>query len=501
MKDPDPRPPGQAEPSTEPDLGLAELSSRFVQPYVRVFETLCSADGFRAAARALLREVSRATGCEAMALRVHDRKDDYPYFVYHGFDESFVEKESALCARDADGCVARNEDGVPVLECMCGLVLSGKADPRAPFFTEHGSFWTNSTTDLFSQTSDGDRGTKTRNTCNAWGYESVALVPMFSGDRVTGLIQANSRERGRFDPTVIQFLERVARHAGLAVEATWRREELDRLSREFEEHRRGLETKVALGEMAATLAHEVKNPLAGMMLSATRLRKALGQLDGQEKLVSITEHLCTSIDTLSETVTRVGRTIREPRLERAPVDVNEVLESAVSLVAPRASEQGVNVVREMAGDLPTLSADAHYLMRAFLNLIVNGLDVMPSGGILRLETGRSEKGDIQVTIADTGPGVNPDQLASFFRPFETSKPGGTGLGLGIVRRIVDLHSGKVDLRPGRLRPAPPGTDNVPGTGGGTEAVVTLPVADEGARRAPADRVIQGSGPPREVPSP
>ncbi|MHC4506111.1 MAG: sensor histidine kinase, partial [Planctomycetota bacterium] len=175
------------------------------------------------------------------------------------------------------------------------------------------------------------------------------------------------------------------------------------------------------------------------------------------------------------------------RLERAPVDVNEGLESAVSLVAPRASEQGVVIVREMAGDLPALPADANYLMRAFLNLIVNALDVMPSGGILRLGTGRSEKGDVEVTIADTGPGVKPDEVASFFRPFESGKHGGTGLGLGIVRRIVELHSGTIDLRPGK--------------GGGTEAVVTLPVADERSHRAPADRVVQGSGPPREVPSP
>ena len=469
------------------DPGVVELPSRFVQPYVRVLETLCGAEEFHAAAKVLLGEVSRATGCEATALRIHDRRDDYPYFVYHGFDESFMEKESSLCACDAEGCVARSEDGVPVLECMCGLVLSGKADPRARFFTEYGSFWTNSTTEMLSETSDGTRGTKTRNTCNAWGYESVALVPLLAGSRVVGLIQANSRERGRFDPSVLQFLDRVARHVGPAVDSVWRRQELDRLSREFEEHRRGLETKVVLGEMAATLAHEIKNPLAGMMLSATRLRKALGKLEGQEKLVSITEHLCTAIDTLSETVTRVGRSVREPRLERAPVDVNEVLESAVSLVAPRASEQGVNIVRNMADDLTSISADANYLMRAFLNLIVNALDVMPSGGILRLETGRSEKGDVEVTIADTGPGVKPDEVASFFRPFETGKPGGTGLGLGIVRRIVELHSGNIDLRPG--------------AGGGTEAVVTLPVADERSRRAPADRIIQASGPPREVPSP
>jgi signal transduction histidine kinase len=148
--------------------------------------------------------------------------------------------------------------------------------------------------------------------------------------------------------------------------------------------------------------------------------------------------------------------------------VSEVLESAVSLVAPRATEQRVGIVRDETDELPPVSADAHYLMRAFLNLLVNALDVMPAGGILSLETARSEEGDIRVTIGDTGPGIESEDAEALFRPFETKKPGGTGLGLGIVRRIVEFHSGTVTLRPGK--------------GGGTEAVVTLPaVAGETCR--------------------
>ena len=111
---------------------------------------------------------------------------------------------------------------------------------------------------------------------------------------------------------------------------------------------------------------------------------------------------------------------------------------------------------------PPVSADPHYLMRAFLNLLVNALDVMPTGGILSLETACSGDGNVRVTIGDTGPGVEREEAQALFKPFETSKPGGTGLGLGIVRRIVEIHSGAVTLRPGK--------------GGGTEAVVTLPAA-------------------------
>jgi signal transduction histidine kinase len=98
-------------------------------------------------------------------------------------------------------------------------------------------------------------------------------------------------------------------------------------------------------------------------------------------------------------------------------------------------------------------------MRAFLNLIVNALDVMPGGGVLTLATSRTAAGNVQVVIGDTGPGLGSVEVEALFRPFETKKAEGTGLGLGIVRRIIDLHSGYVTLRGGE--------------NGGTEAVVTL----------------------------
>jgi signal transduction histidine kinase len=445
----------------------ADLPPALLGPYLRIVEALLDQGGgasdFRGAARALLGEVSEATGCEAVGLRVHDRKDDYPYFVYCGFDGSFIERESRLCEVDDSGRFVRCEGGQALLECMCGAVLRGLASPEELFFTEYGSFWTNSTTGLLVKPSDTLKALRTRNTCNREGYESVALVPMRTRDEIVGLIQANSRERGRFTPDVLDFLERIGRHAAAAVETAWRREELERLSSEFEERRRGVETAVALGEMAAELAHELKNPLAGMMLSATRLRKALVNIEGQDKLVSISDHLISSTNALSETVSRIGGATRQPKLDRQDVAVNEVLESAAALVAPRTAEQDVAVVRNMQDDLPPVSADAHFLTRAFLNLMVNALDVMPSGGILYLGSTASDDGTVRVTIGDTGPGVAPEEAELFFRPFQTAKSGGTGLGLGIVRRIVELHSGSVVLGPRE--------------GGGAEAVVTLPLAE------------------------
>ena len=460
-----------------PEAPIAtDLPAALLSPYLRILEALLDGSGagddFHSAAKTLLGEISTATGCEAVGLRVHDRRDDYPYFVFDGFDESFVEKESRLCHRDAAGAVERTLGGRSVLECVCGAVLRGQADPVLPFFTPGGSFWTNSTTDLVAGGELAGAGLDVRGTCMERGYESVALVPLrrpvgkhgAPGGRTVGLLQANSRRRGRFTPEIVGFLERVASHAAAAVEAAWRREEFEQLTKEFEERRRGVETAVALGEMAAELAHELKNPLAGMMLSATRLRKSLVGMEDEARLVAIADHLVSSINTMSDTVSRIGGGTREPRLDRREANLNEVLESATALVAPRASEQGVTVIRNVQEDLPPVSADAHFLTRAFLNLLTNALDAMPSGGILYLGSKAPGDGSVRIAIGDTGPGIAPEEAELLFRPFQSAKPGGTGLGLGIVRRIVELHSGSVSLGPRE--------------GGGAEAVVTLPVGQD-----------------------
>jgi two-component system, cell cycle sensor histidine kinase and response regulator CckA len=105
-----------------------------------------------------------------------------------------------------------------VLECMCGNVLCGRFDPRLPFFTENGSFWTNCTTDLLASTTEADRQCRTRNRCNSAGYESVALIPLRSAGLTLGLLQFNSRRKGRFTPATIAMLERAASSIAIALE-------------------------------------------------------------------------------------------------------------------------------------------------------------------------------------------------------------------------------------------------------------------------------------------
>jgi two-component system cell cycle sensor histidine kinase/response regulator CckA len=155
-------------------------------------------------------------GFEAVGIRLREG-DDFPYFETNGFSEDFVQAERHLCAYDKEGKIVRDGKGNPVLECMCGNILCGRTDAELPFFTAGGSFWTNSTTDLLASTTEKDRQLRTRNRCNGEGYESVALIPLRSGDEIIGLLQLNDRRRNQFTLEIIHFFEGVGASIGIAL--------------------------------------------------------------------------------------------------------------------------------------------------------------------------------------------------------------------------------------------------------------------------------------------
>ena len=162
---------------------------------------------------------------EAVGIRLKDG-DDYPYFEASGFPKEFVKLENSLCARDEAGQPICDNAGNPILECMCGNVICGRFDTSKPFFTERGSFWTNSTTELLTGTTDDDRQARTRNRCNGEGYESVALIALRVGEKRLGLLQLNDRRKGQFSPETISMWERLADYLAVALAKTRAEEKL-----------------------------------------------------------------------------------------------------------------------------------------------------------------------------------------------------------------------------------------------------------------------------------
>ena len=165
----------------------------------------------------IINHIKELTDCEAVSIRLHD-DGDYPYYVYAGFPNSFIKKENSLCSKDNKGNRIPSPDGYSyLLDCMCGNILRGRFDSSLPYFSNNGSFWSNSTTSLLNSTNEEERQGKTRNYCNACGYESVALIPIKATDERIGLIQLNDKRKGMFDYCLIEYLEMVADQVGLAV--------------------------------------------------------------------------------------------------------------------------------------------------------------------------------------------------------------------------------------------------------------------------------------------
>ena len=165
----------------------------------------------------ILGEICSLSDCQSIGIRLHNNDGDYPYYVHEGFPEFFITKENSVCAKDNDDNRIIDEDGNPLLECMCGNVLKGRFDPKQSYFTKKGSFWTNSTTQLLKSFAEKEIQSGTRNMCNYSGYESVALIPMRAGNITLGLIQMNDPRENMFTLENVENYETLADRIGSVV--------------------------------------------------------------------------------------------------------------------------------------------------------------------------------------------------------------------------------------------------------------------------------------------
>jgi len=197
-----------------------------------------------------------------------------------------------------------------------------------------------------------------------------------------------------------------------------------------------------LGEMAAGMAHEVKNPLAAIRSSAQILTERVSGKEAQFAQIIVSE-----VDRLNRVVNEFLDYARPAPLKREPVLLSTLLDSCLELLAPVIKQAGVTVRWESRQGAHKVEADPNQLRQVFLNLLLNAVQSMAHGGEVTL--GLSQAGGCtRVSIRDSGPGIPPDKLQQVFEPFYSTKPGGTGLGLPIAQRIVSEHGGKLLLENG-----------------------------------------------------
>ncbi len=186
-----------------------DFSDQECEAILELISMIYSSEGTRALPKTLMTFLLNWSGCEAVGVRLRYGYD-FPYYETRGFSDDFVLTENTLCVVDGRNEIVKDDSGDPVLECMCGNVIRGRFDPEKEFFTEYGSFWTNSTSELLAKTSEESMQAKNRNRCNREGYESVALIPLRMAGEGYGLLQFNDKREGMFTPAKINLLERIA---------------------------------------------------------------------------------------------------------------------------------------------------------------------------------------------------------------------------------------------------------------------------------------------------
>jgi PAS domain S-box-containing protein len=166
--------------------------------------------------RQSLEFIKSQSDCEAAGIRLRNG-EDFPYYEVRGFTSEFVEHERSLCARDRSGNLLRDAVGQPVMECTCGLLMSGKPLPAMPCFTPLGGFWTNRASEWLGLPAESDKRVRPRNHCIHAGYESVALMPLVANGERVGLLQLNDRRKGMFSGPSVALWERLAGYLAVAL--------------------------------------------------------------------------------------------------------------------------------------------------------------------------------------------------------------------------------------------------------------------------------------------
>ena len=207
-----------------------------------------------------------------------------------------------------------------------------------------------------------------------------------------------------------------------------------------------------IGTLAASIAHEVRNPLSSVKMNVQMMERRLARLtdpDDVDYFHTKFERVKGEVDRLEASISHFLAFARPPPLRAQPVQLNGVVDNVLEFLAPQCESRGTELVRRYADGLPPVELDPGQFGQALQNLVLNALQALGQGGTVTVATAMA-RGRVVLTVADDGPGIAEDVQEKIFEVFFTTRQTGTGLGLNIVTRIIEEHRGvlSVDSRPG-----------------------------------------------------
>ncbi len=206
-------------------------------------------------------------------------------------------------------------------------------------------------------------------------------------------------------------------------------------------------TLSTLGQYSNELAHEIKNPLNAINIQMSLLEREIGSHD-----LSSREELSNIVKVVKEEISRLNKLAKDclsfsksGDLKRKDEDIGQIFEELLSLITPHAELNGITISLKILTGCPQILVDKDKLKQAFLNIIINAIDVMTGGGDIEINVSK-EDGSLNISLKDTGPGIPEEQHDKIFDLFYSTKSGGTGVGLAITKNIIHAHGGNIRFR-------------------------------------------------------
>jgi two-component system NtrC family sensor kinase len=321
-----------------------------------------------------------------------------------------------------------------------------------------------------------------------WPPRSALLAPLrVEGQRLGALVLPGALPESRFTPHDLPFIQSLTDLAAVAISARRQLVRTAALQHDLAQSRSLHEQAqarldaaqaqllqsaklAAVGELAASVAHEINNPLYAARNSLYLVGQELPDDAPQRVFLDIAQ---SELGRIARIITRMRDFYRPARDELETTDVNDLLDETIELVRTHLRHGQVMVVRALDPLVSPITAHADQVRQVFLNVMLNACDAMPGGGVLTVTTspagGRAPAGGVLIAIADDGTGIAPEHLPHLFEPFYTTKPQGTGLGLAISAHIITQHGGGITVESE--------------LGIGTTFRIVLPASPPGGRRA------------------
>jgi signal transduction histidine kinase len=305
---------------------------------------------------------------------------------------------------------------------------------------------------------------------------SLVVIPLLAKEKALGAIAADFVEPNKnITKEALDSVMVFAQQAGLAIHNAFMYQELKTFSQQMEEKIQKTtadlkktearlirsEKLAALGQLAAGIAHEIRNPLTSINILIHSLTENIPSGDSHREDLKVIEEEINRINEILDRFLRFAKPA-PPLLERT--DVASIFEETLQLIRPRIEKQLIIILKEFQA-LPIILMDREQMKQVALNLLLNAVQAMPGGGHLTLKGQNSEDGQwIRISIQDSGMGIPSEDMNKLFDPFFSTKEGGVGLGLSITHRIIDQHHGKIEV------------ESTPGEG--TLFTVWLPIHNE-----------------------